>query len=261
MTLEELLNEPIFSRPEPENPVDRIKAFAFELAYGASQGIWGPAFYVGSENNQIRILKDGFDFPMDNGLLSEFVQHKWRPMLALVEFMKALHYLEEGPKSGRGKSYIIGPKASDLLEQIPQARIFISYYNAESSAFALLLHSRMKEFDLIPYLDITNLEGGQEWENTLENNIINSDTVIVLLGPKTLEKSEPVQKEIELALHEKKRIIPVLHNGYRVEALKESDSPFADALCKLQCVTVEGEKARYYNLAVLDVLNIFRVNP
>jgi hypothetical protein len=124
----------------------------------------------------------------------------------------------------------------------------------------LLLEARLGAKGIKPYLDTTGLQGGEEWEKALENNIIASSALLVLIGPTTLA-SPYVQKEIEIALREHKRIIPVLHNGCRIEALNAPSSPFADVFDRLQCITVEGEKARYYNLAVLDVLNIFGVNP
>ena len=85
-----------------------------------------------------------------------------------------------------------------LIDETEPYNVFISYKRSESSALALLVLARLKEHDLIPFVDMA-LEAGGNWHADLEDRIRACDYFIVLLGENTLSSPMTV-KEIGWAL-------------------------------------------------------------
>ena len=92
------------------------------------------------------------------------------------------------------------------------------------------------------------LEGGDEWERRIEQAVRDCDTFICVFG-QTTHESTMIPKEIAWARKSGSRIIPVLHNGYR------GRENYPEELNEIQWITVETEKAEYYELAILKLLN------
>jgi hypothetical protein len=172
----------------------RIETLARELAEGAKAEIWEPSIVadrrelIGTE-------------------VSNYLTIRWNNQYPSPELLDRYGYLER--YSG---GYHITKAAFDLTKATPPTTIFISYKRSESSAFALLVLHRLKEAGLDAFLDI-KLETGEPWHPELEERIKGSDNFVVLLGAKTLE-SRWVCKEIEWAITEKKRILPIWQPGF-----------------------------------------------
>jgi hypothetical protein len=121
----------------------------------------------------------------------------------------------------------------------------------------------MKEVGLAPFIDISGLRGGDAWDDVLQSNVRESDFVVCLLGPGTLD-STYVRREIQLALDNNVRLIPVFHGGYTdadLRTARDAGDKLAGLLEARQGITVREERARDYNAAVIDILNALGVAP
>lgn len=123
--------------------------------------------------------------------------------------------------------------------------VFISYRREDSASEARylnqLLRSKLDENSV--FFDVSSINPGETWPNKLRENLKNSKTFIVVIGPNWLKIADKwgrrrldseedwVRNEIELALKEEKEIIPVLIGGAEMpppEALPEELRPLPD---------------------------------
>ena len=127
--------------------------------------------------------------------------------------------------------------------------IFISYRQAESSAFASLIEARLNIAAPEAGVFIDKLlEGGEEWEKRIKREISERDIFICVFG-QTTHESTMIPKEIAWASDSGSRIIPVLHNGYTGE------QNYPEELKGIHWIKVETERAEGYELAILKLLN------
>ena len=259
---EDLLKLPALSNDIPKDPLQRIRLFVQELAWGAASGLCFAVSYIRdnfSEHEANFVFQSYSEGIVNEQLMQHFFDLKWGANAPYPDNLVSQGYLDGGRTSLASGGYELTQQGWTLLNEIQTTKVFISYCNAESSAFALLLAARMKAQGINPYLDIADLQGGEQWEKAIENNIIAGSAVVVLIGPTTLA-SPYVRKEIEIAQRENKRVIPVLHNGCTDEVLKTGQY-FADMFRDTQCIQVRDEKAYAYDSSVVRVLNCFGINP
>ena len=130
MTLDEFIEE-ICQRPLPTNPMARIRTMAKELAEGASELVWQTSIDLNSLDYKVRA--------------SIYFEHRWQiadtykyfPILAVNGYLTR--------QSKNPNIYEITEKAFALLSETEPATIFISYKRSESSAFALLVSTKLKQ--------------------------------------------------------------------------------------------------------------------
>lgn len=258
ITVDDLLQMPIFSLPIPETLMARHKAFIREMAYGALLDLWDAYFSP-------RNVGDNHARWNSNAFLSEYLERKWVGKSPNIFKMTALGYVSTDEKRMR---YELTTKAFALLEEAPEAPIFISYRRPESSTFALLVAERMKNAGLNPFLDITSLEPGVLWEEQLRAEIEKRDIMVCLIGPTTLD-SEWVCKEIISAHHkgERARLIPVFHNGFSIRKVEEKYATASGEthtaaqiiLARQAPFTVTREDASEYNRVITELLGFLGV--
>ena len=82
-----------------------------------------------------------------------------------------------------------------LVREKPDIEIFISYRRAESSLLALYLKSRFIIAGSDAFVDVNNLNLGDDWHSELEDRVKTSTDFICLVGPTTLQ-SKYVRQEI-----------------------------------------------------------------
>lgn len=229
-------------QPAPDDPIERVHAFAYDLAWGVAHGLWGTGLQVvnskGNAFYKIISPSNVFDVSRRNQLVS-----KWGDNRSGVDMMFSFGYAIESP-------FCLSPKALGLLERpaIPP-KIFISYRQAESSALASLIEARLNIAAPEAGVFIDKLlEGGDEWERRIKHEICNRDTFILVYG-KTTHKSTMIPKEVNWAKKSGSRIVPVLHNGYT------GKRNFPKKLKGIQWIMVEKESAEAYELAILKLLN------
>ena len=78
-------------------------------------------------------------------------------------------------------------------------RIFLSYAHEDRKIVASV-YERLKKEGFDPWMDVENLQAGQEWTSEIEKAIQNSDVVIVFLSAKSINKEGFLQSEIRRSL-------------------------------------------------------------
>ena len=78
-------------------------------------------------------------------------------------------------------------------------RIFVSYAH-EDRETVTSVYERLKKEGFDPWMDVENLQAGQEWTSEIEKAIQNSDVVIVFLSAKSINKEGFLQSEIRRRL-------------------------------------------------------------
>jgi hypothetical protein len=153
-------------------------------------------------------------------------------------------------------TYRLTPKSVSLLEQpeVPPS-VFIGYGRRQSSALALLLEARLKEKNIVSFVD-KNILGGEEWERLIEAKIKEVDHFICLLGKGTL-LSENVRNEIQWA-HEADNVwsIPFWQPDFKPEdELVDCGIVVKHFVEKQNAIRVTEESAEAYDTAVSQLLN------
>lgn len=263
--LDDLLKMPPFSLPTPETPLARARAFAHEMAFGAVMEYWGTAFEF--RHRFAQDLRTTFG-PLGSNeqfdLFRQFATRKWNDQFPFPSILVALGLLHENEYAPKLFSFALTERAYALLEEAADLPLFISYRREASSAFALLLYEMMKKAGVRPFLDITGLEPGVEWEQKLHSEIRQRPYMLCLVGKTTLN-SEWVQREIMFAANLHKTLIPVYHGGCsvaNVESLCETDAAKAVAavlLGRQVGFTVDREDPAVYAECIRRLLGYFGV--
>lgn len=97
-----------------------------------------------------------------------------------------------------------------LTSTVESIKVFISYRNMEpSSSSARILDDRLSTEGFETFFDTDELRGGDRWTEKIYRNISDSDVLIVLLQPETIE-SVWVQREVDFARGAQIRILPLV---------------------------------------------------
>lgn len=234
--------------PPPENHLDRIHAFALDLAYGFSVGEF-PSKYIisGIDTPQTWIGQTGRS-QKDN--LDSYLSEKWELAYPHSTELEMLNYIQYKEHTERGsRIYTLTPKALTLMEQPAKPpTIFISYKRDESAAFGLLIVARLKMAGITnPFIDM-DIRPGDEWHAYLQKTIQQSEYFVSLLAPTTLD-SAIVKQEIEWARQANLQIIPIWHNRF------DGYENLPSELSSKNAIRVKEESAEEYNNAVILLLN------
>jgi hypothetical protein len=93
-------------------------------------------------------------------------------------------------------------------------KVFISYSRIEASETAKTLHNYLSEYRHHEvFIDTSDIHGGDEWWNTIQNAISECDIFVIIVTRSALERKY-IKEEIELAKKLKKRIIPCISKRY-----------------------------------------------
>ena len=234
----------------PSGDVARVKLLAKELALGVANGLWDSSFNdVGIGNRRAYLAARWSIRYLDSDW------HVLNELLIGLELAEPVGYTAHGGVSKLTKA------AFDLIDETEPYDIFISYKRSESSAFALLVLARLKEYSLVPFVDMA-LEAGGNWHAELEERIKGCDYFIILLGKETLASPTTI-KEIKWALDYKKPIIPVWHSEFDIGDSRWAKvvSKVKDAIQETNAIRVTDESASGYNTAIVALLNRFGITP
>jgi hypothetical protein len=234
------------------NPRRRIKWIAKELALGVTKELW-----------DINILTHGNDIDAESVIphdenLKLYFKERWNIEDIRLEWKLLDTY---GYLTRNGYFDKLTRSALELLEETEPYNIFISYRRLDSSALALLVLARLKEHNLVPFVDMA-LEPGANWHADLEDRINDCDYFIILLGKDTLTSPMTI-KEIEWALLYERTIIPLWHSGFDLqdEMWTEIDQEVKVVIQETNAIIVQDESASGYNTAIVELLNRFGVTP
>ncbi len=112
----------------------------------------------------------------------------------------------------------------------PRPRVFISYAR-EDAALASRVFDALQKAYFEPWLDQESLQGGDDWNMRIENDLDASDFVLVLYTPAFCRKTDSyVNKEVALACERALRVRGSFLIPVRTEELSEEDR--VDALRK-----------------------------
>ena len=203
--------------PIPRNFGKMVKLLAMEIALGIHLNLWRPIIILVRQDESPR---------QDQAILTQFIEERWKDSIesTFTMILWAHGYIVQTENKA---VYCVTEKAMDLLEYPDPANVFISYKRTESSAFALLVHARLKVHSLEPFVDMA-AKVGDKWYDELHKRIKECDYFIVLLGRNTL-KSDMTKQEIKWAIqyrdqgkdYEEKKIIPIWHSGFNRQAQNE----------------------------------------
>jgi hypothetical protein len=226
----------------PENIIQRVHAFARDLAYGAAQGWW-----------HTRITWQALSTPNINTFGKAYQDHlgkKWGEERPSEFLLLSFGYFQELTNSTAGLSvYLLTDKAFALLETpATPPNVFISYSRKDSTAFALLIEARLKlAGNPNPYID-KNLVAGEEWNTQLQERIRAARYFVVVIGANTLA-SPYVRQELDWAAQFGCTIISIWHDGAKIDA----NTP--EILQTRHALKVSEESALGYEMAVNQLLN------
>lgn len=97
-------------------------------------------------------------------------------------------------------------------------KIFVSYSRRDAGDFAYQISETLKEEHDI-FTDIDDIEIGDIWTTTIEENISKCDLFIVIITFAALRSSE-VEKEVLQAQNKNKKIIPCFYKGINRDEIK-----------------------------------------
>ena len=252
-TVNEFINERKEIYPLPEGPVEQITLLAEELVLGVHFGFWLPTLYA-MQSNTI-----GGEYVPIEEQLQLYLQRRWGDIHIghKKRLLKGHGYLDDLRDTSDKPFTRLSREAFALLSKAPPYIVFVSYKHAESSAFALLVVVRLKEFGLKAYCDM-RLAPGDPWHPELENQVKASKFVVLLLGPTTL-CSDAVTDEIEWAIDSGATVIPITHNGFNYQR-KDWDGKVPDAILDTIehnhriPIPREHENAAGYDIAIRTLL-------
>jgi hypothetical protein len=181
----------VMRKPVPplDKPIDRVRVLAQELADGAYAELWNTSFLAtydlyGARRNEGRFV------PRDENQRN-YLSQRWNDNFPDLTLLVANNYLDKTDSN----HFSITNLAFQLVHEVVNASIFISYSRRDSSALALLIRARLKEKGISDaFIDMT-IPAGADWEHRIRNEIKNSESFILLLG-KTSLSSVAVCKEI-----------------------------------------------------------------
>ena len=130
-------------QPAPEDPIARVHVLARDLAWGAINGKWTGYFRVFSPSDWIVMKTSNREYDQN---IQKYIQEKWKGNPPECTLLLSLGYCApdfENPTKGI-MTFSLIEKAFNLLERpaVPP-KIFISYRQNESSAFASLIEARL----------------------------------------------------------------------------------------------------------------------
>ena len=87
---------------------------------------------------------------------------------------------------------------------------FISYGRADSKQFAKNLNDRLVSLGHAIWFDFEDIPLGVDYQKQIDDAIAKSDNIIFVIAPHSVN-SPYCKLEIDLAVHYRKRVIPILH--------------------------------------------------
>ena len=129
-------------------------------------------------------------------------------------------------------------------------RVFLSYARSDAAAFAEELTYGLEAARFNAFLDKHDIAASEDWKNRLEALIRSADTVVFVITPGSLA-SEVCQWELDYALSQKKRIVPVV-------AADPDNQNIPETLSSLNYIFFNRDLS--YGEALKDLANSLRVD-
>lgn len=234
----------------PTDPIDRLRHFARDLAYGALTKRWP---------SEIRLwFGEKVQFAGQDGSeeLTQLGAEKYSGDMPDFSLLQIMGYLAIVPEGNRIAYLKLTQKAFDLLEEPPAPpSVFISYGRKQSSAFGLLIESRLSQVGVRPFID-RSIDPGDAWHHHLTQMVKGSTVVVALLAPGTLN-SPYVREELQWAVEGQQRAIPIWHGGFTYTPGEIAGIPdwLETFITSKHAIRVIEESAEAYHDAVEKLIN------
>lgn len=260
MNLEEYIQS-VKQYPLPSNPMGQIRTLAKELAGGVTYDLW--SFNIRLRAKELEENPDVTRLVPSDEEVQLYLKERWGGFATFPDFrlLHRMEYLTVDREDRFSIDYLLTKEAFLLLEETEPEKIFISYKRSDSSAFALLVMTMLKNAGLNPFLDLA-LVPGEDWSAGLKGRVESADYFVLLLGANTLS-STVVQEEVNWASEAGKIIIPIWHSGFVYQSGDWEDIPLK--LDKLLSTThtirvLEENPLAYYN-SIIELLNRLGFTP
>lgn len=241
-----------FDNPIPTGYLQKIEAYARDLAWGVEQGYWERQLTNYNRFVMPRILSEHRDPKF--GVWFNDIKDNGGINLG-VNFCISLENIEENKRgfyskwfiiiSDNGRFEAICPSSADLrmmgflddpqgeptrlsliaLELLTKPSIapsvFISYRRKFSSPFALAIEARLRGVGHHNIFIDKDIEAGEEWLEVLKERISLCDYFVFLVDQNVFE-SKWMREEYELAKELGKTIIPIIHPEVDMDKFDET---------------------------------------
>jgi hypothetical protein len=250
--------------PIPNNPLAKYRTIAKELADGILTTILPKEIFV-MRFEKGPVSRKEEVFRIQPKFVTEYLKRRWGSKELDWDLLRSVGYIESHESSEnnlqRQVNYSLTERAYLLLDDQETTSVFISYRRAESSAFALLILSRLKSVGVNAFVDMS-LQPGENWQMGIKERIQNYDVFIMVLSTMTLTSIE-VLRELKWALEAGLEIIPIWHNGFHYQDTDWSSLSVEvqQVLTKTHTIRVLEESASGYNTAIVELLNRFGITP
>lgn len=137
-----------------------------------------------------------------------------------------------------------------MSNRLADLRVMLSYARADAQAFTRELADGLEAANFDVLLDVDDIEAATDWQERLSDMIRSVDTMVIVLTPGWI-RSEMCQWELQEALRQNKRIIPLIH-------IEPTDTPPPDAVSKLNYIYFDGRQS--FGAALKHLAPALRVN-
>lgn len=137
-----------------------------------------------------------------------------------------------------------------MSSRLADLRVMLSYARSDAAAFARELADALEAANFDVLLDVDDIEAATDWQERLSDMIRAVDTLVLVITPGWIA-SEMCQWELEEALRQNKRIIPLIH-------IEPTDTPPPDAVSKLNYIYFDDRQS--FGAALKQLAPALRVN-
>ncbi|MEO1553176.1 MAG: TIR domain-containing protein [Pseudomonadota bacterium] len=137
-----------------------------------------------------------------------------------------------------------------MSNRLADLRVMLSYARADAEAFASELADGLEAANFDVLLDLHDIEAATDWQARLREMIRSVDTLVVIITPGWIS-SELCNWELEEALRQNKRIIPLIH-------IEPTDTAPPDEISKLNYIFFDQRQS--FGAALKQLAPALRVN-
>jgi hypothetical protein len=197
--------------PRPEIPEDQPLCFLSDFVYGVDKRYWeGTIIPVIDNEAYIKAIGNGEYRQILNAFSA-----KWDLRDIPLQYLAQQGYFTSSPLYGyhlteagfqKGRTY------TQKIDESNKLRVFLSYRSMTSGVITTALYAHLRSSDFcLPLVD-RDLQLGDDWRETLRSLIMQSDALVVVVGPETFT-SKHVVAEVELARELDIPILPLCHDA------------------------------------------------
>lgn len=137
-----------------------------------------------------------------------------------------------------------------MATRLTDLRVMLSYARADAGTFSRELADALEAANFDVLLDVDDIEAATDWQERLSDMIRAVDTLIVVITPKWIA-SEMCQWELQEALRQNKRIIPLVH-------IEPTAAPPPEEIAKLNYIYFDARQS--FGAALKQLAPALRIN-